>query len=66
MCHTMRLVMLGAIYFNNQFCAGTVKVHNVFADDSLLVNFCRIIAKKKIPEFALVRSHFPAKLPRIC
>ena len=57
--------MLGAIYFNNQLCRSTVKVHNEFADDSLFVNFYRIFAEKKISEFALMGSHFPAKPPGV-
>ena len=44
--------MLGAIYFNNQLCRSTVKVHNEFADNSLFVNFYRIFAEKKIPKLA--------------
>ena len=57
--------MLGAIYFNNQLCRSTVKVHNEFANDSLFVNFYRIFAEKKIPELALMGSHFPAKPPGV-
>ena len=57
--------MLGAVYFDNQLCARTVKVHNEFADDSLFVNFYRIFAEKKIPELALMGSHFSAKPPGI-
>ena len=57
--------MLGAIYFNNQLCRSTVKVHNEFADDSLFVNLYRIFTQKKIPEFALMGSHFPAKPPGV-
>ena len=57
--------MLGAIYFDNQLCRSTVKVHNEFADDTLFVNFNRILAEKKIPELALMGGHFPAKPPGI-
>ena len=57
--------MLEAIYFNNQLCRSTVKVHNEFADDSLFVNLYRIFTQKKIPEFALMGSHFPAKPPGV-
>ena len=57
--------MLGAIYFNNQLCRSTVKVHNEFANDSLFVNFYRIFAEKKIPELALMGSHFSAKPPGV-
>ena len=57
--------MLGAIYFNNQLCRSTVKVHNEFADNSLFVNFYRIFAEKKIPELALMGSHFSAKPPGV-
>lgn len=59
--HPLRLIMLGAIYFDNQLCRGAVKVHNEFADDSLFVNFYRIFAEKKIPELTFVGCHFPAK-----
>ena len=57
--------MLGAIYFNNQLCRSAVKVHNEFADNSLFVNFYRIFAEKKIPELALMGSHFSAKPPGV-
>ena len=57
--------MLGAIYFNNHLCRSTVKVHNEFADNSLFVNFYRIFAEKKIPELALMGSHFSAKPPGV-
>ena len=57
--------MLGAIYLDNQLCRSTVKVNNEFADDPLFVNFYRIFAEKKIPEFALMGSHFPAKPPGV-
>ena len=53
--------MLGAIYFNNQLCRSTVKVHNEFANDSLFVNFYLIFAEKKIPELTFVGCHLPAK-----
>ena len=52
--------MLGAIYFNNQLCRSTVKVHNEFADDSLFINLHRIFAEKKIPELSFVGCHLPA------
>ena len=57
--------MLGAIYLDNQLCRSTVKVNNEFADDSLFVNFYRIFAEKKKPEFALMGSHFPSKPPGV-
>ena len=64
-CHTLRLIMLRTIYFDNQLCRSAVKIHDKSADDSLFVNLYRIFAKKKIPEFAFMGCHFSAKPPGI-
>ena len=57
--------MLSTIYFDNQLCASAVKIHDKSANDPLFVNLHRVFAEKKIPEFALVGCHFPAKSPGI-
>ena len=57
--------MLGAVYFDNQLCASAIKVYDKSPDDSLFINLHRIFAEKKIPELALMGSHFPAKPPGV-
>ena len=46
-CHTLRLIMLRSIYFDNQLCRSAVKIHNESADDPLFVNLYRVFAKKR-------------------
>ena len=41
--------MLRTIYFNNQVSRSTVKIHDILADDPLLVNFYRVFTEEKIP-----------------
>ena len=57
--------MLSTIYFDNQLCASAVKIHDKSANDPLFVNLYLVFAEKRIPEFALVGCHFPAKSPGI-
>ena len=46
--------MLRTIYFDNQLCRSTVKIHDKSANDPLFVNLYRVFAEKKIPELALM------------
>jgi len=57
--------MLRTIYFDNQLCRSAVKIYDKSANDPLLVNLYRVFAEKKIPDFAFMGSHFPAKPPGI-
>lgn len=63
--YSPRLKMLRSIHFNDQSGRCTIKVCNKAAYYSLFINFYRIFAVKKIPELALMRRHFPAKLSGI-
>ena len=42
----LAFVVLRAIQLYDKFCAGTVKVHNIRANNSLFVNFHRIFTQK--------------------
>jgi len=53
--------MLRTIQLNDQLGRSAVEIHDKPAYDPLFVNLHWIFAKKKVPELALMGSHFPAK-----
>ena len=63
--HPLKLITLRTIHINDQSGNCAVKIHDKSANNSLLVNFHRIFAEKKIPEFVSVWCHLSSKPPRI-
>ena len=68
----LRFVMLRTIQFNHQMCGGTIKIYDVFSNNSLLEDSYRVFTQKKTPKLSLVwyshdvpsQSAVPTALPK--
>ena len=52
-----------SVDFDHEPCRCTVKIHNKGFDDSLLIDFNRIIFQKRIPKFSFLRGHIMPQVP---
>ena len=63
--HTLNIIMLASVNFNDQLCRRAVKVNDIAADNALLEKFYRVFAQEEIPKFTFVGCHFSSQAPCI-